>query len=48
LAENLIASLSEIQQLDGLPCLDALWLNGNPLAVMADYRESTLALFTYV
>jgi len=46
LSDNLIASLSQVQQLNELPCLVAIWLQGNPVSYMEEYRTNTLILFS--
>jgi hypothetical protein len=43
LRKNLIADLSEIRYIQGLPGLKVLWLWDNPCAEVPNYRETVLA-----
>jgi Leucine-rich repeat (LRR) protein len=45
LADNLIASTVEVSTLSDLPCLEAIWLSGNPISVMPDYRTRMMHIF---
>eukprot|EP00116_Pleurobrachia_bachei_P001096 sb/3461358/ len=45
LCNNLISEVQEISRLTGLPNLEILWLQGNPLSEDSDHRVSILSLF---
>ncbi|XP_054715107.1 nischarin-like [Uloborus diversus] len=45
LQNNLISSFSEVSHLNGLPCLEVLNLQHNPLTFNVDYRPQMLLLF---
>ncbi|MES1914276.1 MAG: hypothetical protein MHM6MM_006368, partial [Cercozoa sp. M6MM] len=44
LGANRLASFDEIRLLARLPCLQSLWLDGNPLASVPNFRRRTLKL----
>ena len=45
LCNNLISEVQEISRLTGLPNLEILWLQGNPLTEDSDHRITVLSLF---
>lgn len=44
LSGNLISRMSEVQDVCTAPCLESLWLHGNPITMLRDYRISTISL----
>lgn len=42
---NLISDIAEVDELTGLPILEVLGLNGNPIALEVDYRSRVIARF---
>lgn len=44
---NIISSFPEIEILAGLPSMECLWLEGNPLCSTRWYREQVFSLFHY-
>ncbi|KAK7358116.1 hypothetical protein VNO77_00037 [Canavalia gladiata] len=44
---NIISNFSELEFLSGLPYLQSLWLEGNPLCCARWYRAQVFSFFTY-
>lgn len=44
---NIISNFSELEILAGLPCLQSLWLEGNPLCCARWYRAQVFSLITH-
>lgn len=44
---NMISNFSELEFLAGLPHLQSLWLEGNPLSCARWYRAHVFSFFTY-
>src|SRR5262245_46167304 len=42
---NIISSMEEIKRLSTLPCLESLWLEGNPICELEGYRNLVLDFF---
>lgn len=47
LSFNVISNFSEIEILAGLPSLQSLWLEGNPLCSARWYRSQVFSLFLH-
>ena len=47
LSYNVISNFSELEILAGLPSLQNLWLEGNPLCCARWYREQVFSFFLY-
>lgn len=45
LANNKVTAFSEVELLSKLPLLSTLWLMGNPVAQLDNYRNTTLRIF---
>ena len=45
LLDNLLLQICEVKHLSGLPCLEILFLVGNPVTITLDYRTKVLELF---